>query len=232
MKTRDQILISPEAHKILNQIIEENPYFAKVLESSSSLAQFQTGLKNWVEKHLKNKSQINTIFDNNSFNRKEFEQTQWRDYAAIRLLDYIENEGRTFQDLNLKGKTIENSPLKKLYLAAKKGRGGATTHFFEDFLYLFRQLQGDYKPDQIDKHRLDNCMEKYQPAYNEQITEMRRNNRDRIINILIEKIDSGVIENRLFSFESDMNHEDKYNQMLKWWNDYRFHLAFAVRSPD
>ncbi len=232
MKTRDQILISPEAHKILNQIIEENPYFAKVLESSSSLAQFQTGLKNWVEKHLKNKSQINTIFDNNSFNRKEFEQTQWRDYAAIRLLDYIENEGRTFQDLNLKGKTIENSPLKKLYLAAKKGRGGATTHFFEDFLYLFRQLQGDYKPDQIDKHRLDNCMEKYQPAYNEQITEMLRNNRDRIINILIEKIDSGVIENRLFSFESDMNHEDKYNQMLKWWNDYRFHLAFAVRSPD
>ena len=44
--------------------------------------------------------------------REQFDVLAWRDYAAIRLLDYVEHADREFIDLNLRGELAVSSPIK------------------------------------------------------------------------------------------------------------------------
>uniref|UniRef100_UPI003564C844 KamA family radical SAM protein n=1 Tax=Ancylomarina sp. TaxID=1970196 RepID=UPI003564C844 len=53
-----------------------------------------------------------------------------------------------------------------------------------------------------------------------------------IIKVLIGKIDSGEIKSKKYLFESNLSEEQKHLKMLECWDDYQFHLRFAVRSPD
>lgn len=34
-----------------------------------------------------------------------------------------------------------------------------------------------------------------------------------------------------FHFEEGLSYEEKFNLVSEWWNDFRFHLAMAVKSP-
>ena len=45
----------------------------------------------------------------------------WRDYAVIRLMDYMDNGGKSFKDPNRKNKRIINHPIKNLWLAIHSG---------------------------------------------------------------------------------------------------------------
>ena len=75
-------------------------------------------------------------------NREAFEALSWSDYAAIRLLDYVDHAGRQFLDLNLRGEVAVSTPIRQLWLAVNHGTGGAKPDFCEDMLYLFRQFEG------------------------------------------------------------------------------------------
>ena len=55
---------------------------------------------------------------------------------------YIDNAGREFEDLNLRGQIAINNPIKAIWLAVTHGTGGAKPFFFEDMLRLFAQLSG------------------------------------------------------------------------------------------
>ncbi len=70
------------------------------------------------------------------------EKLTWKDFAAIRILDYIDNAGREFDDLNLRGEKAISNPIQLIWLAVNFGTGGAKPYFFEDMLYLFRQFSG------------------------------------------------------------------------------------------
>lgn len=232
MNTRDKVQIDPRSKKILEQLLEENPEIEKILNTVNSLDEFKSRLKNWAKNRLSDQSIIEIIESNESFTRNEFEELEWTDYSAIRIIDYINHDGLVLEDLNLNGQEIESSPIKKLYLAYKNGRGGAKPEFFTDFIYLFRQIKDEYKPTQVTESELKCWMDRYPPAYSEELSAIREKNKKRIIKILINKIDNGEITNRLFTFDANMSYADKFDKMLEWWEDYRFHIAFAVRSPD
>ena len=75
-----------------------------------------------------------------------FDQTASTDYmAAIRILDYIDNAGREFDDQNLRGEMAISNPIHLIWLAVTHGTGGAKPYFFKDMLMLFRQFTGEYK---------------------------------------------------------------------------------------
>jgi lysine 2,3-aminomutase len=75
-------------------------------------------------------------------------------------------------------------------------------------------------------------MDNYPSGVDPRIIELRRENRERIISLLIEKIDSGEIRDEKYSFPDGTSKEEKQRMMNEWWDNYRFHLHFAVRSPD
>ena len=75
-------------------------------------------------------------------------------------------------------------------------------------------------------------MDRYPAGIDPKIVGLRKQNRDRIISILIKKIDNKEVADSRYKFEPEMSQEEKELKMQEWWNESRFHLKFAVRSPD
>ena len=75
-------------------------------------------------------------------------------------------------------------------------------------------------------------MARYPSGLDARIVRLREENRDRIIKVVIRSIDEERVRAKRYSFEEGMSNEQKYLQVLEWWDDHRFHLRFAVRSPE
>lgn len=231
IKKLDKIAINVRAHRLINQLLNENPELEKIMKSSRNETEALIGVKNWVLQKIKEKKDAYAFYKSEKTGRTAFEKLNWQDYASIRILDYIDNAGRTFKDLNLQGELAVSNPMKMIWLAINKGTGGAKPYFFEDMLQLFRQFRGEYKAPDISKEKIEEWMDRFPTGIDPRMVELRRENRERIINILIDKMDKGEIKDPKYKFKDDDSREQKFMKMLDWWDDSLFHLKFAVRDP-
>lgn len=228
----DKIAISVKSHKLLEQLLTENPALGKIMQGSNNEIEVLEGVRNWVMGFLENSPDALKYYKGAHEGRKTFESLQWCDYASIRLLDYIDNAGREFEDLNLQGEVAINNPIKMIWLATKFGIGGAKPYFFEDMIHLFRQLSGQLEHKVIGKEQMEELMARWPTGLDPRIVQLREENKARILTLIIDRIESGEISSRSFKFEPGMTREEKYSKALEWWDTSQFHLNFAIRSPD
>lgn len=228
----EKIEICAKSRKLLTQLLDENPELKKILEKADSAKTALKNIKNWVLNDLKLRPNAYSYYKEDITGREAFEKLQWKDYAAIRILDYIDNADKVYEDLNLRGKTIINNPFKLVWLATKCGTGGAKPGFFLDMIELFRQYHGKNKPVKLTKDDVLKYMERYPSGLDERVIEIRRKNRDRILRIFIDKINKGDINDSKYSFDEGMTEDEKFEKANEWWNERLFHLRFAVRSPE
>ena len=53
-----------------------------------------------------------------------------------------------------------------------------------------------------------------------------------MLHLLIQKIENRKSKpSSRFHFEEGMSYEEKYQQVCQWWNDFRFHLSMAIKTP-
>lgn len=228
----DKIALSVKSRKLLKKLLKENEKLEEIMVNAQNETEALVGVKNWVLEILSENSKAKNYYEDGIESGISFKDLSWSDYAAIRLLDYIKNAGRSFIDLNLHGQLALSNPIKLIWLATHRGTGGAKPYFFEDMLHLFRQLRGKDERHIPPEQEILNWMEKYPSGLDPRIVQLRKENKDRIINIFISKIDEGEINDSKYNFEGNLTREEKYQKMLEWWNDSKFHLRFAVRSPD
>lgn len=228
----DKIAITVKSHRLLKQLLQENPLLEEIMRNSKNETEALVGVQQWVMEELKKNPDAYDYYRQGHGGRKRFEQLQWKDFAAIRLLDYIDNAGREFPDHNLRGEIAVSNPIKLIWLAVNKGTGGAKPYFFEDMLHLFRQFSGTSNPSAPDDEQVRAWMDRYPSGIDPRIITLRKENRERIINILIDMIDAGEISSQRYQFSEGMSREQKFLQMLRWWDEHTFHLHFAIRSPD
>ncbi|MCK4663038.1 MAG: KamA family protein [Bacteroidales bacterium] len=228
----DNVAISIKSHKLLKQILNENPKLNEILNESENETDVLISIREWIETYLQTKPYALKYYKREISDREDFEKLTWSDYAAIRILDYIDNAGKEFRDPNIRGGIAINNPVKKLWLAAKYGAGGAKAYFFIDMLELFRQFNGKNKREIPSLNKVKKWMDRHPSGLDPEIVKIRKHNRDRIINIIIKKIDSGEISDTKYSFSQEMSHEQKYFRVREWWKEGLFHLRFAVRSPE
>ena len=228
----DKIAIDVRSRKILNQLLDENPKLAQIIRGARDEAEALEGVRDWVMDVLRSRPHALTYYEDEHPSPESFQALEWRDYAALRLLDYIENANREFVDLNLRGDVALSNPIKLMWLADRKGTGGANRDFFEDLLHLFRQFSGSEKRKRPNRERVEHWMGRYPSGLEPRIVRLREENRERILTLIIEGIDSGEIPSRGYRFAPGMSHEEKLETALEWWKDSSFHLRFAVRSPD
>jgi len=163
---------------------------------------------------------------------KGFEKLRWCDFAAIRILDYIENSGRSFAN---PFRTVDKSvsePFNLLWYGFKKGTGGSKPLFFEDMIQLFRQLSGKLQQNLPSKDKIEQWMSRWKHGLEPDVIKTREENKERIINILVNRIQSCEVGETRFCFEDGLSLQQKLAKMREWWNDYKFHLRYAVRTPE
>ncbi len=228
----DYIAISVKSHKLLKQLLQENPRLEEIMIRSHNETEALEGVRNWITDELKKNPESFEFYLGKKEGRKFFNKLSWKDLAAIRLLDYIDHAGREFEDKNLVDENALSNPVKLIWLAANFGTGGAKPDFFMDMLQLFRQLSNKMKQNKPSRNKVLAWSERWTSGLDPRIVKLREENRNRIIRIIIQKIDAGTFKSSKYKFSPGLTYEQKFRSVLKWWNESSFHLHFAVRSPD
>jgi lysine 2,3-aminomutase len=228
----DRIAINVRSRKLLNQLLEENPRLAEIMHGARNETEALVGVREWVTDVLRSRPHALVYHENEHPTRESFEALQWRDYAAVRLLDYIEKADREFVDLNLGGELAVSSPIKLIWLAVSKGTGGAKQDFFVDMLHLFRQFSGREKRTTPTREDVEQWMARYPSGLDPRVVRLREENRERILRLIIEGIDRGELRSTRYTFPAGLSQDEKLRTALEWWQEPAFHLGFAVRSPD
>jgi len=228
----DQVGISPKAYRLMRQLLNENPRLEDILRRSDHVEQVRHGIRHWALQYMEKNPSAFRYYKQEVQGPMHYNKLTWKDFAAIRLLDYLDHAGERYTDLNLRGYKVLNAPFKLLFLAYKNGTGGASPSFFEDMIELFAQFTGQKARMRFSSEEVMAWMERYPSGLQPEVVDIRSRNRERILNIIIDKLDKGLITRPRFSFDAGLSRQEKYRQALEWWNDWHFHLHFAVRSAD
>jgi lysine 2,3-aminomutase len=227
----EKIALSAKSQALLRRLFKENIRLLEIFKHSQSLAEAKQRLSDWAHEILSQNPHAESYYTGHQGGRSGFEKLRWNDFAAIRILDYLENSGREFKNPYRNGEKTLNDPFQLLWLGAKEGAGGAKPLFFEDMIYLFRQLNGRLPQNLPTKQAVERWMERWHHGLEPAIVRTREENKDRIIRILMRNIESCEVGETRFCFDEGLSEEEKLVRMNEWWNDYKFHLRFAVRSP-
>ena len=157
------------------------------MRNSRNETEALVGVRNWVVEELKASPEALKYYKSEHSGRKTFEALKWRDYAAIRILDYIDHAGMEFVDLNLRGEVAVSNPIKGIWMAVTHGTGGAKPYFFEDMLHLFRQFRGENEPKPATREKVEEWMTRFPSGLDPRIIKLREENRERILKTIIKK---------------------------------------------
>ncbi len=226
--------ISESCIQLVTQIREEQPELASMMIRSRSTKTFTTQYRKKILQMLREHPQAFAYFSGEERGEVPFYKLSWKDLAIIRVLDYLNHEGSSFEDPNLQGAEIISRPFDILRRALKEGIYGGTPDFYEDMLHLFRQLSGIEKRKIPRKDSITVWMDRHPSGLDPIIVHLRKQNRERIIRLLQERIaeKSRTKKRGKFLFSPGMSEQEQLQQLEQWWDDDLFHLQNAVKSTD
>ena len=227
----EHVAIDIESHRLVQQILQENPPLGELVEQSRDPAQFSRRMRAWVTEWLKDRPHARKFYRSAQPSRALLHTLTWPDYAAIRILDYLDHADTELPDPHHRGKYASSDPLRMLYLGAVHGTGGGMAPFFADMLQLFRQFNGTLKRELPTREKVEEWMAHHPSGLDPQVVKLRERNKERIIERLVDRMDSGKVRSRRYTFKSGMSRPAKIRQVQEWWNESHFHLSMAVRRP-
>ncbi len=230
-KTKETRL-GPQLEKVLLQFLEENPDVKQLIDEAHDEKAFARGVRDMVMEYMDEQPHAYRFYRFELQGRNAMEKLTWQDYAAIRLLDYYDHEGESYEDLNLRGKEVANNPFGTLWQAVRHQDTDAGEAFFLDMLHLFRQFKGVSDRHQPGEEQIVHWMEQYPSGLDPEVVKVREQNKARIIRVLVDKIDKKEMTSQRFVFPKGISQEEKIHLVHEWWDHHLFHLRFAVRDPD
>ena len=191
---------------------QETPEIVEIADKSSTVEDFKAGILRLLE----------TCRIENEAAEEAREQ--------IRLL--LQYDGQDVHELST-GQDISVQTIRLLYqfLTEKLENIEMPTDLFVELFQLFKRLQGESVP-LPSPQRIKSRNDRWDTGLDEEVREMRDENKERMLHLLIQKIENRKSKPSVrFHFEEGMSYEEKYQLVSKWWGDFRFHLSMAVKSP-
>lgn len=210
MKQKKMLVLTfSQLKQIYNQ---EMPELVKMAVKSPTVEDFKAGLLMYLdacevvnETAKEAREQIRLLLDYDGQNVHELSTGQDMSVQTIRLL---------YQFLTERLENIE-----------------MPTDLFIELFQLFKRLQGETVP-LPSPQRIKSRNDRWATGLDEEVREERDENKERMLHLLIQKIENRKSKPSVrFHFEEGMSYEEKYELVSKWWNDFRFHLSMAVKSP-
>lgn len=218
--------------QIFNQLLKDNPTLESILLNTKEPQQVHDAIRKMALEILEENPVAKDYYLMKNTGREQFDQLSWKDFAAIRILDYIDRNGLEVTDLNLRGEKVTSEPFIWLWEAARGSLTDISPEFLLDMSRLFKQLKGDTERKMPTREEVLKWMDMNPSGLDAEMVEIRRQNKDRIIRKFIELMDSGKKKDAKYQFEEGWSDEDKFSAMMKWWDERLFHLRFAIRDPE
>lgn len=226
-----QTKLSEKSMRLLNKLLRENPRLRAIYENADCEDASRHALREWAQEVIADHPTARRYYRREAAGPRTYTELRWADLAAIRILDYLDHAGLEFKNPFRVSKPIRNDPFQFVWLGVKTGRGGAKPLFFEDMIQLFRQLTGQLPQPRPDRQTLLRWMSRWKHGQEPDVVKQQEANKERIIKILIDRIESCEPGDSRYAFKTGMTRSEKLAKVRQWWGDYRFHLRFAVRSP-
>ncbi|MCK4569846.1 MAG: KamA family protein [Bacteroidales bacterium] len=217
---------------LLDLLLSENIFLRESIRQSDSSGAFKTAIREWVMTYVSERPYLKDCCESNNVNRNNFDKLNWKDVAAMRIIDYLVYAGIKVQDPSISKKEVISDPFGQLFEAVKTGEYGFRVDFVMDMIMLFRQFNGKLRKNIPSREMVMEWIDRHPSGLDPEIVAIRNKNKDRIIRKFIEMMDDGRIRDAKFFFEPDISKQGKYSLMLKWWQTRLFHLRFAIRDPE
>lgn len=150
--------------------------------------------------------------------------------AVATLRRLADCEGRTVHESSRdEDIRLETLSLLWRFLTGRGGLEGLSVDFALDVYHLFVRLQ-ETALERPDKDTLRRWMRRWPDGLNRHVMEVRRENKRRIMELLVRKIEHRSPGAGRYVFPPGLGAEEKLALVEQWWQDYRFHLAMAVRG--
>ncbi len=147
----------------------------------------------------------------------------------IRLL--LAYNGHPISELST-GETMTVYTLALLYqfLTGALPNGDMSPDLFIDLFFLFSTADRPEIPPPPPQ-RIRSRMERWPTGLDKEVMEIRADNKERMLHLLIQKVENRKNTTSRFHFPDGISYEEKYRLVREWWNDFRFHLTMAVKTP-
>ena len=184
----------------------ELPEIVRIAEQSDGTESFKQGISEFITNQADTESEV---------------------VRQIRLL--IEYDGQEVHELSTDEQMIV-STLSLLYAFLTGNlEEDVETDVFLDIFQQFKRLQHPAAPLPAPQ-RVKAWTERWPNGLDEDVQLIHAKNKERILHALIQKIEHRTAVSR-YHFEKGISYEEKYRLVNEWWNDFRFHLAMAAKSP-
>ena len=188
---------------------QELPDLAALADACCDGAEFRMRLGEFVDRHAAAESEA---------------------AEQIRLL--IGYDGQEVHELSTDCRLeIQTLTLLWQFLTGRLENPEMPSDLFVDLFHLFRLLDGAEIP-LPSPQRVRSRTERRPSGLDEAVRAIRADNRERMLHLLVQKIENRKSKTpSRYRFAEGMTYDEKYRQVAAWWDDFRFQLAMAVKSP-
>lgn len=144
-----------------------------------------------------------------------------------RLLEY---DGRVIHELSV-GEDVKVETLALLwrFLSGRIGEDEVSPDFALELYHQFSRLHA--APSGVpEKEDVLRWMRRWPDGLNEQVRAIREANKERIMALLVRKIEHRPASSGRYVFPEECNEAEKLGWVRRWWGEARFHLSMAVKS--
>ncbi|MFA6770223.1 MAG: KamA family protein [Bacteroidales bacterium] len=147
------------------------------------------------------------------------------------VLEMLNHESKYIMELS-RGENIyiETFSLLWNFLNGNKPQE-SKTDLYEDLYNILALMIGVKKAPSYSKYKFNKHIKRWSSGLDKEIRERRVYNKNRIIDLLVNKIDKKGTTSSRFQFEEGISHKEKIQKVNEWWNDFRFHLVMAIKNP-
>lgn len=144
-----------------------------------------------------------------------------------RLLEY---DGRVVHELSV-GEDVKVETLALLwrFLSGRIGEDEISPDFALELYHQFSRLHA--APSGVpEKEDVLRWMRRWPDGLNEQVRAIREANKERIMALLVRKIEHRPASSGRYVFPEGCSEAEKLGWVRRWWGEARFHLSMAVKS--
>ena len=210
---------------LLTRLEEANPVLtAFFLDSTYSEESFLAALKERTEETLQTTYPEGWAYLNGEKNFYRLSETV---LAHVRLYDYLVFDKTIFKDGT---DEVVSQPITLLRSFLHKKRSTIHPDAAEEMVHFFALLNSGEPRAIPTRGEVTEWMERHPSGLDKEVIAWRKRNKERIVNLLIRKIDERTSKEKRYAFKPGCSEKEKRRIVNGWWKEDRFHLHFALRS--